>query len=186
MNAISTRTGSQRLRSPLARRALVLVAVLVLGSLALPAAAAVYKWVDTQGRIHYSDLPPPPDGKLLSVDTANTTSAARAAHNDRAPEPVSRSAASGTTPPAATGPLSGPGSNPDAVARLKQAVDADVSDAHADDCKKAQERYQNYVHSRRLYKEGPDKERVYLTDQELETERLQAKHDVDEVCGPGH
>jgi len=34
---------------------LILLALL----LAWPAAAGVYKWTDTQGRIHYSDSPPP-------------------------------------------------------------------------------------------------------------------------------
>jgi hypothetical protein len=177
MNTISTRTKEQASRSPLARRALALAAVVMLGSLALPAAAAVYKWVDPQGRIHYSDRPPPPEGKLLSVDTSLQHS-----HADRAPE-TSRPA-----PPAPAGasvpsPATGPAATPEAAARLKQTVDSDVAAAQAEQCKQAQERYQNYVHSRRVYKEGPNKERIYLSDQELETERLQAKHDVDELCG---
>jgi len=181
MNTISTRTTPRALRSPLARRALAVAAVVMLGSLALPAGAAVYKWVDPQGRIHYSDRPPPPEGTLLSVDA----SAPHGRGERGGPEP-SRAAAqtpsSATTP---SGPISGPAANPATVARLKQTVDNDVSAAQADQCKQAQERYQNYVHSRRLYKEGPNKERIYLTDQELDTERLQAKHDADELCGPG-
>ena len=178
MNTISSRTVPQGPRSPLARGALLVAAVVLLGSLALPAvgAAAVYKWVDPQGRIHYSDLPPPPEGKLLSVDTTGQHTPTQ-----RAPEASSRSA----TPPV-TGPISGPGSNPEAVARLKETVDNDVSSARADQCKQAQDKYQNYVRSRRLYKEGPNKERIYLSDVELETERLQAKHDVDEFCGQTH
>jgi Domain of unknown function (DUF4124) len=177
MDTISTRTELQGLRSPRVRRALVVAAVVVLGALAQPAAAAVYKWVDPQGRIHYSDRPPPPEGKLLSIDTSSP----HAAQNYRAAEPTSHS-----TTPAPTGPLSGPGANPEAVAKLKQTVDSDVSNVRADQCKQAQEKYQTYVRSRRLYKEGPNKERIYLSDEELETERLQAKHDVDEICGPGH
>ena len=133
MNTSSTPTNGPSLRSPLARRALAVAALVVLGSLALPAAAAVYKWVDPQGRIHYSDRPPPPEGKLLSVDTSSSSNA-QSMH------------------------------------------------ARAGQCKQAQEKYQNYVTSRRLYKEGPNKERIYLSDQELETERLNAKHEVDELC----
>ena len=182
MNTFRTRTGPPDLGSPPVRRALAVAALIVLGALALPAAAAVYKWVDPQGRIHYSDRPPPPEGKLLSIDT----SAPHAARNDRAPEPASRPTPPSAPAAAPTGPISGPGANPEAVARLKQAVASDVTNAQADECKKAQDRYQNYVHSRRLYKEGPAKERIYLTDQELDTERLQAKHDADELCGPGH
>ncbi len=180
MNTISTRTRRSAARSALARRTLAVAALLVLGSLALPAGAAVYKWVDPQGRIHYSDRPPPPEGTLLSVDA----SAPHGRGERGGPEPSRTSAASSSTS-APSGPISGPAANPATVARLKQAVDSDVSSAQADQCKQAQDRYQNYVHSRRLYKEGPNKERIYLTDQELDTERLQAKHDVDEICPQG-
>lgn len=177
MNTI-TRTKDQASRSLLARRALAVAAMIALGSLALPAAAAVYKWVDPQGRIHYSDRPPPPEGKLLSVDMS-----AQHARGDRPPEaarPAAQATTAGSVPPA---PPLGPAATPEAAARLKQTVDSDVSTAQAEQCKQAQERYQSYVHSRRLYKEGPNKERIYLSDQELETERLQAKHDADEACG---
>jgi hypothetical protein len=180
MNTISTATTAPALRSPVARRALVVAAVVALGALALPAVAAVYKWVDPQGSVHYSDRPPPPEGKLLSVDTS-----APHGRGERGESPPSRSstAPSAAAPPA---PVTGPAASPEAVARLKQTVDNDVSSARAEQCKKAQERYQSYVQSRRLYKEGPNKERIYLSDQELDTERLQAKHEVDEACGPAH
>ena len=163
-------------RSSTARRALAAVALLVLGAVALPSVAAVYKWVDPKGEIHYSDRPPPPEGKLLSVDTSPQHG------QSRANEPAARPA---QMPAVASVPTTGPAVSPEAAARLKQTVDSDVSNAHADQCKQAQDRYQNYVHSRRLYKEGPNKERIYLSDQELETERLNAKHEVDEFCGSG-
>ncbi len=35
------------------------VAALLLGSLQMPAAAATYRWVDSNGRVHYSDSMPP-------------------------------------------------------------------------------------------------------------------------------
>lgn len=161
-----------------ARRALAAMTLLVLGTLAMPALAAVYKWVDPQGIVHYSDLPPPPEGKLLSVDTS-------AQHaQQRAPEPSPRISAPAPSG-APSAPNAGPGITPAAAAKLKQSVDSDVSNARADQCKQAQDKYQNYIHSRRLYKEGPNKERIYLSDQELETERLNAKHEVDELCGNG-
>ncbi|HUO96790.1 MAG TPA: DUF4124 domain-containing protein [Steroidobacteraceae bacterium] len=168
-------TPNERTRRP-ARRALAAAALLVLGAVALPSVAAVYKWIDPKGEIHYSDRPPPPEGKLLSIDTSAQHS------HERGPEPAPRA----STP----APLGAPGTpnaalSPEAAAKLKQNVDNDVSSARADQCKQAQDKYQNYIHSRRLYKEGPNKERIYLSDQELETERLNAKHEVDELCGTG-
>ena len=178
MNTISYRTREQVSRSPPARRALALAAVVVLASLALPAAAAVYKWVDPQGTVHYSDRPPPPEGKLLSVDMSSPH--ARSEHTSEPSRPPAQLAAASVPSARFAG---GPAGTPEATARAKQEVDNDVSNAQAQQCKQAQDRYQNYVHSRRLYKEGPNKERIYLSEQELETERLQAKHDVDELCG---
>jgi Domain of unknown function (DUF4124) len=179
MNTTSNRTKELASRSPLARRAIALTAVVVLASLALPAAAAVYKWVDPQGHVHYSDRPPPPEGKLLSVDTSSQH--ARSERSSEPSRPPAQMAAAASVPSA---PFAGPAGSPEAAARAKQEVDNDVSNAQAQQCKQAQDRYQNYVHSRRLYKEGPNKERIYLSEQELETERLQAKHEVDELC-PG-
>jgi glutaredoxin len=41
------------------------IAVLVLFALPLSAAAAMYKWVDEQGRTQYSDTPPPANAKKV-------------------------------------------------------------------------------------------------------------------------
>ena len=163
MEAIRSRSTRSRRRLSPAALALAIVVGLGGGALGVATAGIVYKWSDAQGNIHYSDLPPPPDGTLISVDN-------RSEHERATAPPVQ--------PVAATTGKIGP-SDP---ADLKKSVDADVANAHADDCKQAQDRYQTYVRSRRLYKEGPNKERVYLTDAELETERVNAKREVDEVC----
>ena len=130
----------------------------------------VYKWVDPQGRIHYSDRPPPSEGRLLSMES---TPSARA-HVAAAERPASMAgtAARGNTPPPP------PGVSP----RMRETVDNDVANAHVEQCKAAQDRYTLYVNSRHLFREGPNKERVYLTDAELETERLNAKREADEAC----
>ena len=41
-----------------------LISFAVLLAIALPAPAAMYKWVDAQGRVQYSDQPPPPGVKV--------------------------------------------------------------------------------------------------------------------------
>lgn len=172
MDAIRTPTRRSSRHSAAGWLAAVATVVLACSFVATPAGAAVYKWVDPQGRIHYSDRPPPPEGKLLSVDTSYE----HYRSGVTAQPAASRAATSGTQPSAAA-PL---GAN--AEAQLKQAVANDVANTRSEQCKQAQDRYANYVRSRRLYKEGPNKERVYLTDAELETERLNAKRDADEAC----
>ncbi len=175
MDAIRTPTRRSSRLSAAAVLAAVATAVLACSVVATPAAAAVYKWVDPQGRIHYSDRPPPPEGKLLSIDTSYEhfrTGSERVS----APVAANRAATPGT-PPSTAAPLGAT-----AEAQLKQTVANDIASTRSEQCKQAQDRYQNYVRSRRLYKEGPNKERVYLTDAELETERLNAKRESEDAC----
>jgi hypothetical protein len=148
-----------------------LCTVVLAGALAYaPASEAnVYKWKDSAGIIHYTDKPPPADGVLISIEqTANSR------RNESQP--------SSTPAPAAS---RGPSEQvtPGAQARLRNSVQNDVANAQGEQCKQAKERYQMYVQSRRLFKEGPNKERVYLSDQELEEARLNAKREMDELCG---
>jgi hypothetical protein len=143
---------------------------LLIGSLcfAPPADANVYKWKDAQGRIHYTDRPPPAGGTLIAIEpTWYTRREGQSSPTQAAARPP------GTEPEPLT-----PGSD----AALKNAVQQDVQNVRGDQCKKAQERYQNYVVSRRLFKEGENGERVYLTDAELAEARVNAKREMDEVC----
>ena len=164
---VSARTAS-RLRSS---RILGLTAILVL--VAAPALADVYKWIDAQGAIHYTDRPPPADAKLVSVESGGGS------HSQRPPPAPAPAAVTPTSPGAA--PLPPP--TPEQSARLKKSVDADVAGARAEQCKGAQERYQKYVGSRRIFREGASKERVYLSDAEADQERVNARREVEELCG---
>lgn len=147
-----------------------LCTALLVGSLCAspPAEANVYKWKDVQGRVHYTDKPPPPDGTLISIEPTWY------ARRDGAPPPARAAAPSSATAPDA--------STPAADAALRNAVQSDVANVRTEQCKKAQERYQNYVVSRRLFKEGEKGERIYLTDAELTEARLNAKREMDETC----
>lgn len=132
-----------------------------------PSDANVYKWKDAQGRVHYTDKPPPPGGTLISI------------------EPTWYSRRDGSAPPARAAtatPTATDTPTPGSEAALRNAVENDVANARSEQCKKAQERYQNYVVSRRLFREGENGERIYLTDAELTEARLNAKREMDEAC----
>ena len=159
-----------------ARRLAVACGIAAFAATAWMSASAdteVYKWVDPQGRIHYSDRPPPSEGRLLSMES--TPSARQHAASERSAPPSSGA------PPRSNAPSPATDANP----RTRETVDNDVASAHAEQCKAAQDRYTMYVNSRHLYREGPNKERIYLTDAELETERVNAKREADERCGGG-
>ena len=129
------------------------------------AGAVVYKWVDAKGEVQYGDRPP--DGvhaevvELLGTHTDHSAQARPAA-------PAAKPA--GQLPPTAE----------DAAAR--KAVDSDVAQTREKQCTDAQARYQKLIEGRRLYKTGADGERQYLTSEEIDSERLNAKREVDAVC----
>ena len=124
------------------------------------AGAVVYKWVDAQGKVQYGDRPP--DGvhavvmELLGTHVARSVSA------------PAKAAATGQAPPA------------DVAA--KKAVDADVAQTREKQCADAQDRYKKLIEGRRLYKTGASGERQYLTSDEIDSERVNAKRDVDTTC----
>src|SRR5271155_3030242 len=129
------------------------------------ASAVVYKWVDAQGKLQYGDRPP--DGvhaevvELLGTHAASTT-AARAAP-----------AAASSAPKIAAIPKEDD---------VKRSVDQDVAQTKDKQCTDAQERYKKLIEGRRIYKTGPDGERQYMTSDEIDSERLNAKRDIDTIC----
>lgn len=133
------------------------------------ASAVVYKWVDAQGKLQYGDRPP--DGVHaevveLLVAHAGTTTAARSTPAPATPAAARRNAAN-----------SGNKDLDD-----KKAVEQDVAQTRDKQCTEAQDRYKKLIEGRRLYKTGPDGERQFMNSEEIDTERLNAKRDVDNIC----
>jgi hypothetical protein len=124
------------------------------------AGAVVYKWVDAQGKVQYGDRPP--DGVNAEVVELLGTH-------------IPRSASART-------PDSSNSTGQPKIDPAKKAVDEDVAQAREKQCTEAQDRYKKLIEGRRPYKLGPDGARQYLTSDEIDTERLDAKQEVDSVC----
>ncbi len=139
--------------------------------LVLPAGAqeTVYKWVDADGIPHYSDQPPPSiDAEALPIRYRRTDRAAvQASVREQADLRV---AASQREADEATEEESGEQAR-EQVRSERQAI-----------CEQARARVASYENARRLYKPGPDGERIYLTDEELDQERAAALGAVREWC----
>ena len=123
------------------------------------ASAVVYKWVDAQGKTQYGDRPP--DGVHAEVV-----------------EGLGRDSRPATSPPPAAKASSAPAATTD----VKKAVQNDVSTAREKQCTDAQERYKKLIEGRHIYKTGDNGERVYLSSQEIDEERVNAKKDIDDTC----
>jgi hypothetical protein len=127
------------------------------------ASAVVYKWVDAQGKLQYGDRPP--DGVHAEVVELLVSHAA------------SSRSTSTTAPVARNAPVPTPKEADD-----KKAVAQDVAQTRDKQCTDAQERYKKLIEGRRLYKTGPNGERQFMNSEEIDTERLNAKQDVDTIC----
>jgi hypothetical protein len=163
------------------RIARVLAALVMAGIGAVAAAETVYKWVDGSGQVHYTDLPPrQADARILGVYQQESGDVDAEGYDDDYPE-EGGDGDDGGDDDGASPKAPGTPEPPVSDAAMQAAAD-DVAKAKVEQCKAAQDRYQRYIDSRRLFRETPDGKRVYLTDKELAEARGRAKQAVDEYC----
>ena len=153
------------------KRVLLCAALLAWSGLA---SAVVYKWIDAQGKLQYGDRPP--DGVHAQVVEGLGTHGSRS--EQARPSAASASASATSSQPARSAPQT-KGAGDDGI---KKAVDDDVAQVKEKQCADAQARYKNLIEGRKLYKAGADGERQYLTSEEIDAERLNAKRDIDTIC----
>lgn len=134
-----------------------LVPLLVLAAACCLARADVFRWVDPQGVVHYSDEWMPGSTVIKTTVKPHAESAGVSTASSR------------------TGEL-----NDQANSR---AVQQDVAKVRNTQCTWAKDRYMKAITSRRVYKEGKDGERQYVSDAEADAYREQARKDVQDACG---
>lgn len=147
---------------------------------ALPASAQMYKWVDSNGGVHYSDKPPPSNVKTEELRPPAQAAGASAA-----------SAEGGAKKDAAK---SGPKSlaeqeqafekrqADEAKAQKEQATkDAEAHDK-AENCKRAKAALANLELGGRQTRIDAKGERVFLTDEEITQATSQAQQEAAEAC----
>jgi hypothetical protein len=151
-------------------------------SLAFAAAHAdVYRSVDAQGQVHYSDTPTPGaelvhvqrGGGGLAPSPSSLTASAKS----------SSSSSSAATPPQTVAKANAPAQDPLAKQATEKAVQQDLEQTRADQCTKAKSDYEAAIAARRIYKSGTDGEREYLTDDEAEQQRVNLHQAMDTACG---
>lgn len=149
------------------------ITTLLIAAVCSEAYADVYRWVDDHGEAHYSDRWVPGSELMKSNKSRPFTPDL----NPTASVPSSASSASAPSRDSAAAKR-----QQEAAA---QAVKQDVARVQEGQCKQAKERYQKAIEARRIYKTAKDgdTDRVYMTDQETDAYRLQARNDVTTACG---
>ena len=145
-------------------RRLSVSALIIAGAFTL-ARADVYRWVDERGQPHYSDQWMPGSEVIKTSKPTRADSTARGADQRSLTASNNRIATQ-------------LGEQDNA-----RAVQQDVASRHAALCKQSKESYQRAITSRRVYKEGADGERSYLSDSDADAYREQLRKQVQDYCG---
>jgi hypothetical protein len=143
------------------------IALAALAAVVVTAARAdVYKTIDAQGQVHYSDQWSP-GAEVIKGDRSRTS----------APEAA-------PPPPAANDHTLAP--DPSKAAAAKQ-VQSDMEALRAEQCKQLKEQYDKLIHARRIYQPPTDASapKQYLSDAEADAERVKTRQAMDEACAGG-
>jgi hypothetical protein len=158
-------------------------------SLAVSSAARadVYRSVDAQGHVQYSDTPSP-GAELVHVQRGADTGTSTASPASPATGSTSTTSPGTRVPAPATPPVAR--ANPNAQAQetidrqtAQRAVQQDLEQTRADQCKKATDDYQASLQARRIYRTGPNGEHEYLTDEETDQQRMNLRLAMQNACG---
>jgi hypothetical protein len=145
----------------------VFVTAIILAGAVTLARADVYRWVDDAGQPHYSDQWVPGSEVIKTVKARPPGADATA-----------RTAGQKTLT-AASNRASADVSDQDNA----RAVQQDIARTREAQCKAAKDRYMQAIESRRVYKEGGDGERQYMTDADAAAYREMARKAVQDRCG---
>lgn len=156
---------------------------LVLGlalCVALPAAAQMYKWVDSDGKVKYSDTPPPSNVKTERLRIP--------AHAPEAPADTAKGGAQKNT--GKTGPKSLAEQEQAFRKRQAEAAKAEQAEeqkeaqarAKEENCKRAKAALAALELGGRQQRIDDKGERVFLTDQEIAQSTAQARQEAAAAC----
>ena len=143
---------------------LVPITALMLAGALTVAHADVYRWVDAQGVPHYSDEWVP--GSVVIKTTSH-------------PRPDSSSTSSGPSLSSQSARIHEQLTEED----NNRAVQQDLAKAKAIQCDAAKTRYTKSIEARRIYKQEANGDHTYLSEEDAEAYRQQARQAVQDACG---
>jgi Domain of unknown function (DUF4124) len=131
-------------------------------------AGDVYVTKDAQGNPIYTDTPATiPAQKVGIASTSTDPATVQKRYADQMKQYATDDASASKAAAGADDP-----------AKAKQLSAEDKAKRCAD----ARQRYQSYVDAHRLYEDGPDGQRRYLTSEEIDASRASAKQVMDQFC----
>ncbi|HEX4050810.1 MAG TPA: DUF4124 domain-containing protein [Steroidobacteraceae bacterium] len=138
---------------------------LLLVALPLGAQADVYRSVDAQGHVQYSDTPSPGAQLVTSADETASPSSGDVDRNAAQAQKINDQIH-------------------DRVAHQTAAEQTakDTAAAHEQQCNQAKVAYQNAIQARHLYSMSPDGQRTYLSDDQADQQRVRYREAMEAAC----
>lgn len=146
--------------------------------------AEIYKWKDKDGKIRYSDTPPPsnikqePIGKKKAVKPIPSTQ-----ENIKADKKVATPPVKDTPEPIDPADAAAEQRQRDAELEKRNKEQKDKENkAREENCRTARGNLENHTQGGRIYKMNENGEREYLDDNALEAGKIEAQKQIDENC----
>jgi len=152
------------------------IGVLLLGASSLAVAGDLYRWVDAQGQVHYSDEPPPADAREVKairskgVDPSPQEQPEDSEENNAEPSYVEQQAAFEER--------QAKKAEEQAKAEQKKQLAAE----RKKNCEAARGNYNTVSTGGRVMRINAQGEREYLSDEEIKQQAAEAKKSMDEWC----
>jgi type IV secretory pathway VirB10-like protein len=148
--------------------------------------AEIYKWKDKDGKVRYSDTPPPSNVKQESI-AGKKKSVAPTGKEPLAP------VGAATVPTAATPKDNAPPPNPEDLAAEERQRNAEAEKNNklekqaeakrkAENCSAARANMETYTQGGRVYKMNEKGEREYMDDNDFKAGKEKAQQEINENC----
>jgi hypothetical protein len=160
--------------------------LLVLGSILLYAAVAsaqLYRWVDRDGRVHYTNTPPPAGVKSRTLAAPASAPVAPATNGESAPDAAAKDASKGPLTPAEQEQAFRKRQLEAQKAAEKAEAERKESVAKSDNCERAREYLRTLESGQRVSRTNAQGEREYVDDATRARETETARQAVTDWCG---
>ena len=148
---------------------------LALALFVLPAWAGLYKWTDENGKVHYSDQPPPGDVKQTQTLKESKSAAA-------APSAAGAKPGAAAKTPAEQEMEFRKRRLEAAEGEAKAKKDAEAAEEKKRNCERANAQVASLQRGGRITHPGPNGEQIYMSDAEIANELSNARKVADSWC----
>ncbi len=151
---------------------MIALGALLLATPAAWAAGEMYRWVDADGQVHYSDQPPPAGAKDIKAIRSTGVDPLQSSDSDESAEP------SYVEQNAAFEERQAKKAEERAEAEKEKQAEAE----RKKNCELAKGNYNTVTTGGRVMRVNAQGEREYLTDEEIQKETIEARKTMEEWC----